>query len=323
MKTVAELERRIAALERRLGGLSAMAPPAFGGEHRPTQVGFPVQLTSAYSAQTGYSWQQLVLDPATASVGYASIPRTGDGAVTPDNNVDLASGTRGWLEVDPQAGGWLFTPAGASGPSLPVVTKVCVAKNGSGYVTGVTYEWRSVTLPAGAIVSDPVCVTDATDCCDGADSAGAATITFAASAQTPGTPASGTATITFAASATSAGGSGTSAGASTITFAAAATSVVAVASGSATITFAATGAGGTAYSPCDDYTVDGITMSTTGANAWGEPGPYSMTAASDGSSWALFYLGAPVATYGPWDGVGCRTFTPEPGWLNDTEVCCV
>jgi hypothetical protein len=95
-------------------------------EVRPFQVGFPAELTGTWNASTGYPWKQLLL--SGVAVAAESIPLTGDLAVTPDNDATLASGTVGWLEPDPQAGGWLFLPGAADGllPGSVAVTQTAV-----------------------------------------------------------------------------------------------------------------------------------------------------------------------------------------------------
>lgn len=141
MPTVAELERRLAALERRLGGLSAIAPPAFGAEPRQMQMGFPVVLTSDFDSTTGYSWEQQVLDVAatpTPGVVADTIPRTGDYAFTADQNTKLPAGVMGWLEVDPQAAGWLFTPVSGGSVFAAQLTSAYDATHG--------YDWKRLTL---------------------------------------------------------------------------------------------------------------------------------------------------------------------------------
>lgn len=96
-------------------------------EVRPFQVGFPAELTSGWSASTGYSWKQLLLSGVT--VAAESIPLTGDTAVTPDNDTGLSPGTKGWLEPDPQAGGWYF---------FPVSGGVSSGSGGCGWLSGLT-----------------------------------------------------------------------------------------------------------------------------------------------------------------------------------------
>ena len=105
-----ELERRVAALERRIPQ-GMMVSTTYGrAEVRPFQVGFPVVLTSAFDPVTGYSWQQQVVDLSLPGVDSPPLSRTGDNAFTPDNDIMLQPGQAGWLEVDPQAQGWLFIP---------------------------------------------------------------------------------------------------------------------------------------------------------------------------------------------------------------------
>lgn len=94
------------------GDKSPFATTAFGGSAPPFQMGLAVELTSTFNSTTGYSWKQLLLDTGASPAAYA-VPtyyRTGDGAFTPDNNQTLTSGTQGWLEIDPQAKGFIFVP---------------------------------------------------------------------------------------------------------------------------------------------------------------------------------------------------------------------
>lgn len=105
-------ERRLAALEQRTPA-GVMTSTAFGaGWSRPWQVGFAAVLTSAFDTLTGYSWERRVLDrdPLAPGVADAAFPEAGQFAFTPANDTTLDAGTPGWLEVDAQAGGYLFLP---------------------------------------------------------------------------------------------------------------------------------------------------------------------------------------------------------------------
>ena len=120
--TDSELHYRLAAIESRLLGMGAAGSPgisaAFGASAVVYRDRFPARLTSTFDAATGYDWERLVLDRSTApsapTVATVSGPETGSYAFTPDNNEDLAVGQRGWLEADPNAGGWLFIPVSAA-----------------------------------------------------------------------------------------------------------------------------------------------------------------------------------------------------------------
>jgi hypothetical protein len=117
MRALDDLIGRVADRERR-EQTGVGVSTAFGArESRPVQVGFPCELTSGWSESTGYSWKQLVLSGVT--VGDPALQRSGDFAATPDNNTALTAGTRGWLELDAQAGGWIFIADGPSGPPEP------------------------------------------------------------------------------------------------------------------------------------------------------------------------------------------------------------
>jgi hypothetical protein len=76
------------------------------GRIRPVQLGFPAELTSTWDEETGYSWKRLYLSGVT--VTNPDLQATGNRAVTPDNNTDLESGARGWLEPDAGAAGYVF-----------------------------------------------------------------------------------------------------------------------------------------------------------------------------------------------------------------------
>lgn len=119
MASINELMGRLMALERQNRKSSGPIQPAFGGGDAPVQIGFPAKTTAVYDATLGYAWEQLVLSGSTITT--MTLPRTGNGAFTVDNDQSLAVGTRGWLEIDPQAGGWLFTPARAG--MSPLTTK--------------------------------------------------------------------------------------------------------------------------------------------------------------------------------------------------------
>ena len=91
---------------------------AGANEIRRMQVGFPVKLTSTYDADTGYSWERLVLEPPIGTT--PSAPEIGNKAFTIDDNQDLDVDQTGWLEPAQEATGYIFQPATAAGsdPSL-------------------------------------------------------------------------------------------------------------------------------------------------------------------------------------------------------------
>jgi hypothetical protein len=166
-----ELLRRMQALEARsLTGLGVST--SYGAkslEVRATQVGFPAELTSVWDTSTGYSWKQLAL--AGVSVGDPDTQRTGDKAVTVDNNTALEVGTLGWLEVDPQAGGCLFTP---------VVDNASIAADVYGTptppATGQQTQWVGLTAGAAgatdpATASNPIPVYPAANTTGGTSTA--------------------------------------------------------------------------------------------------------------------------------------------------------
>ena len=136
-----DLERRVADLERRVpGARSALGTPgtstAFGAAAGVYRDRFPAELTSTFDPSAGYSWERVVLDRTLANpeVVAATAPQSGAYAFTPDNDESLAAGTRGWLEADPNAGGWLFLSAGGAGGAA------CESAGCDGLV-GLEEEW--------------------------------------------------------------------------------------------------------------------------------------------------------------------------------------
>jgi hypothetical protein len=157
-----EIERRLRALESRtIRGVGVSS--AFGGiEIRATQVGFPVILTGPFVATpgptAGYPWAQLVVDNTVPGVETQYAPRSGFNAYTPDNNTTLDSGVRGWLEISPQANGWVFTADASAGDANGcVVTNVC-PQFSSGVIVGMIVE---KTCPDGS----KTCYLNPIDCC--------------------------------------------------------------------------------------------------------------------------------------------------------------
>mgnify|MGYP000853191243 FL=1 len=110
------LERRVADLERELQSLrawtrSGAGSSTYGGATttRPLQVGFPAKITSTYSAATGYNWSMRLLTPGTATTVDPTSTVSGNGAVEVSGRTDIASGTKVWMEPDPNGRGFLFT----------------------------------------------------------------------------------------------------------------------------------------------------------------------------------------------------------------------
>lgn len=109
---VPSIEQRLAALERNSSPRGPLSTTAFGGSAQPFQVGLVAETTAVFSSTRGYAWKQALIDQTTTPVTVAvpTVYRTGDLAFTPGNDTTLAIGTRGWLELDPQAKGYIFTP---------------------------------------------------------------------------------------------------------------------------------------------------------------------------------------------------------------------
>ena len=124
--TQAELERRLLALERRVPGSTGVfaVPPGvstiFGVASQHYRDRFPAILTSTFDSTTGYSWARLVLDRTTQTPSLVEVtdPQAGAYAFTPNNSQDLQIGDRGWLEADPNAGGWIFLPDASAGAGV-------------------------------------------------------------------------------------------------------------------------------------------------------------------------------------------------------------
>ena len=116
------LESRVADLERELQSLrawtrSGAGSSTYGGAttSRPLQVGFPAKITSTYSAATGYNWSMRLLTPGTATTVDPTATVSGNGAVEVSGRTDIASGTKVWMEPDPNGRGFLFTVSGTGG----------------------------------------------------------------------------------------------------------------------------------------------------------------------------------------------------------------
>jgi hypothetical protein len=126
--TQADLERRLMALERHTAGRGTTGAvglsSAMGAASTNYRDHFPVILTSTFDSLTGYDWDRLILDrgDSLTSVVEVDEPQSGQYAVTIDNNEGLTVGTRGWLMVDPNAGGWILLVAGEPAGSSPCNT---------------------------------------------------------------------------------------------------------------------------------------------------------------------------------------------------------
>jgi hypothetical protein len=122
---------------------------AGAGRVKNVQIGFPVELTGTWDATTGYPWKRLML--SGVSVANASpIQMTGTNAVPIDGNTALTSGTKGWLEPDPGAAGYLFLTASTGGASYLAPVRVATTTAGTlatSFENGDTVD--GVTLATG------------------------------------------------------------------------------------------------------------------------------------------------------------------------------
>lgn len=160
--TMDEIIRRLTALERRvpdpIGGIAGSPgmSTAFGAASVNYRDRFPAVLTSSFDTSTGYSWSRLILDRSLSSpsVVETNTPQSGEFAFTPDNDETLTVGDRGWLEADPNAGGWLFLRSGGyeGGAALEYGSDT-----GSGasfmdsYTSGSPLTVAEVTLPGAGV----------------------------------------------------------------------------------------------------------------------------------------------------------------------------
>lgn len=121
-----DLKARVASLERlKLGG-TGVSTRTDAPTVRTTQLGFAVELTSGYDETTGYDWKRLLLDTTVPEFADPEIQLTGQYAFTPDDNRDLISGDRGWLEPSPDADGWVFLlDPGCEMSTVTVLTEGC------------------------------------------------------------------------------------------------------------------------------------------------------------------------------------------------------
>ncbi len=145
MDGYSRLEGRLAALERKLNssaGLGQGVSTANGAINvRTTQLGFAAELTSDYDATTGYSWKLLTLQ-TTDPPGLVdpTIQMTGDKAFEINNDEELESGTRVWMEPDQSSTGYVFQVSSSSDEPPPPAP--C---GGCGWLAGAT-EYDCFTL---------------------------------------------------------------------------------------------------------------------------------------------------------------------------------
>jgi hypothetical protein len=138
-----DLVRRIGQLERQ-STHGAGVSTVFGvTSTRVVQPGFPAELTSSWDSSTGYSAKALTISGLT--VTNPDVQSTFTGVVTTDNDTSLTSGTRGWLEPDPQAGGWLFISSGAASSPPNSYPSHQATHN----VTGTAVFGTPITVPKG------------------------------------------------------------------------------------------------------------------------------------------------------------------------------
>ena len=133
----AQLERRIAALERRVA-VGMMASTTMGKtEIRPFQTGAPAVLTGRFNATpgptAGYPWQKLALSNSTPGIVASPVPETGYNAYTPGNDTSLQAGQYGWLEYDRQGSGYEFIPTFSTSQWFRPVQITEVFNNTTGY----------------------------------------------------------------------------------------------------------------------------------------------------------------------------------------------
>ena len=112
---MADLEAKIVRLERKLSPSSAIGQGVstqYGAVSiRPTQTGSAAELTASWDDTIGYSWK--LLAPANAAPVMISpvIQRAGSYAMSFVGDTSLRAGTKGWLDIDPQAKWHVFTHA--------------------------------------------------------------------------------------------------------------------------------------------------------------------------------------------------------------------
>lgn len=116
------------------GGLPAADAGAFG------QATCDLYRAGADGVLTSTGLTKLLLNPGSAVAADATV-----------------------LAVRDKFGTWLALPVSGGGLTLDVVTQVCPVTTGS--AAGVRVERRTLTLPAGTLVGDPVCTDDPQDCC--------------------------------------------------------------------------------------------------------------------------------------------------------------
>jgi hypothetical protein len=121
---------------------------------------FPAQLTTPYSASTGYDWQLLVREtsPQSYILSYPAV--TGNNAVEVGNNVTLQPGRNAIFFPDPTTpGAWMFELW-----PLPLVAEVCPIVT-SGVFTGFDVEtWKQDGSTECEVNPDDCCVTPAPSC---------------------------------------------------------------------------------------------------------------------------------------------------------------
>lgn len=114
----------------------------------PGLQGFPAELTSTFDSATGYDWTRCRIDRSTATPSVETDPQTGSYAFTPDNNETLSIGDRGWLEADPNSGGWIFIPEVAGSGSVSFLNDSAHGSGGTNYsiTADSTFQATGMTL---------------------------------------------------------------------------------------------------------------------------------------------------------------------------------
>lgn len=161
---LARLEAELAALRKKVAAVGGVgvSTAAGGATHvRTTQLGFAAELTSGWSATTGYSFKRRKLDTTASPITLVNpgVQPTGDRAYEVGGNTGLTAGAPVWLEPSPDGAGYLFTAGtSADGPPVPPPTGAnCSQPAGWGRLTCLTavlgpgYGWCSNVAAGGSV----------------------------------------------------------------------------------------------------------------------------------------------------------------------------